>query len=168
VLLAGQEQVVWSQPTAWREITTVTAWAFSLVVLLLVAGFWLHHLCTRARLETARRSRWRERQAAEERAEGLLQEHLSNRQYRQLLTRGYLEVPSRLHPGRTYRIPTQPGRVTVYEGGRSVAQLCIIACDPAPYADLILAQKWLIEADEESYLTVANWIEGAPRYQVRR
>ena len=79
-----------------------------------------------------------------------------------MLEDGYLEVPSRLHPGRTYRIPYRPGRVTVCEGGRPVCQLCVIACNPVPYADLILTQKWLIEVDEGAYLALANWIDGPP------
>ena len=160
--LAGQGQVALAQRTAWSERPPPPAWLLCLAALVLLGvSLWLYQVCTRLDLGAARRVRWRERQTAEQRAERLLQAHLSARQYQQLRGAGYLEVPSRLHPGRAYRLPAQPGRVAVYEGGRPVGQLCVIACDPLPQADLILAQKWLIEADEQAYLTLANWI-GSP------
>lgn len=93
---------------------------------------------------------------AEERARALLRENLAADQYRQLLRLGYLEIPSRLHPGRCYRIPNTQRGVQVYEGGRRLAVLCLISRDPVPYADLILAQKLLLEADEKAYLSIAN------------
>lgn len=160
--LADQEQIALGQRTAWRENPLLVAGTLFLAALVLLGvSLWLSHVCTRLDLGTARQ---RDRQAAEQRAAGLLREHLSDHQYQQLLGDGYLEVPSQLDPGRTYRIPAQPGRVAVYEGGRPVAQLCVIAADPVPQADLILAQKWLIEADEWAYLAVANWIGGASSY----
>lgn len=93
---------------------------------------------------------------AEQRARALLREHLSANQYRQLLRLGYLEIPSRRHPGRCYRIPSTQRGIQVYEGGRRLGVLCLIARTPVPYADLILAQKLLLEADEETYLSLAN------------
>jgi hypothetical protein len=97
---------------------------------------------------------------AQQRAETLLRESLSARQYGQLREQGYLEVPSRLHPDRRYRIPRAPGQVQVYEGGRAVGALCLVARDPVPQADLLLTLKWLIEGDEQAYLATANWIDG--------
>jgi len=167
--LAGQEQVALGQRTAWREIPPLPTWALFLAALVLLGvGLWLYHVCTRLDLGAARLARRRARQAAEQRAADLLREHLSDSQHQQLLGDGYLEVPSQLHLGRAYRIPAQPGRVAVYEAGRPVGQLCVIACDPVPQADLILAQKWLIEADERAYLALANWIDGASRYRAIR
>jgi hypothetical protein len=122
----------------------------------------------RQRLATARRAHQREHETAEQRAAALLWAHLSESQAQQLLTHGYLEIPSQSHPGRTYRIPARPGQVAVYEAGGWVGQLCLVTWDPAPYADLILAQKWLMEADEPAYLALANWIDGAPLSRARR
>ncbi len=160
VLFAGQAQVVLVQRAAWAR--------FLAALVLLVVELWLYHVCTRLGLGSARLARRLERQAAAQRAEGLLREHLSASQHQQLLGDGYLEVPSQLHPGRAYRIPAQPGRVAVYEAGRPVGQLCVIACDPVPQTDLILTQKWLIEADERAYLALANWMDGASPCRVLR
>jgi hypothetical protein len=161
-LFAGWGQVAFVQRAVWAETSALPAWALFLSALvLLVAGLWLYYMCIRG-MEAARRSRWLERQVATKRAEVLLREHLSDHQYRQLLENGYLEVCSRLHPGRAYRIPARLGRVAVYEAGCPVGQLCVIAGDQVPQADLILAQKWLIEADERAYLALANWIGGPP------
>lgn len=113
-------------------------------------------------ISTTQRARWQLHQIAEERAAGLLREHLSVRQYRQFRRDGYLEVPSQMQPGWSYRIPARSGRVTVYEDGVPIGQLCVIASEPVPHADLILAQKWLIEADEPAYLALANWVSGSP------
>ena len=113
-------------------------------------------------------SRWRNHQAAEQRAADLLRDNVSANDYQQLRRDGYLEVPSRVHPGRIYRIPARPGRVAVYEAGDWVGELCLVAWDPTPYADLILAQKWLIEADEPAYLNLANWIGGSARDRERQ
>jgi hypothetical protein len=81
---------------------------------------------------------------------------VSVEEYGQLLERGYLEIPSRLHPGRIYRLPRWPGQVAVYEGGRPVGALCLVACERLPPSDLFLAIKWLIEGDEGTYLATAN------------
>jgi hypothetical protein len=100
-------------------------------------------------------ARWKR---THQRAETLLREYLSAGQYRQLLEQGYLEVRSQLHPGRRYLIPRAPGQVKVYEGSRVVGALCVVARDPVPQADLLLTLKWLIEADEQAYLSTANWV----------
>ena len=101
------------------------------------------------------------------RAEKLLRDSLPREQYRQLEHFGYLDLPSHLDPARIYRIPRLRGRVQVYESyllgttllRRKTAELCVIACEPMPDADLILAHKWMIEADEVRYLSTANWIK---------
>jgi hypothetical protein len=161
-LWAGQGPVAGVQLPAGIETPPPPAWALFLSALVLVgAGLWMYHVCIRGRA-AVRHSRWLECLAAAQRAEGLLRDNVSAHQYQQLLADGYLEVPSQLHPGRAYRISYQPGRVEVYEAGRPVGQLCVIACDPVPQADLILTHKWLIEADERAYLAVANWIGGSP------
>lgn len=105
---------------------------------------------------------------AEARAEGLLQASISPQEYSFLQQNGYLEVPSRLHIDRIYQIPRGRRRVRVYQVINSeskmqyqkLGELCVITCEPVPDADLVLTHKWLLEADEESYLATANWISG--------
>lgn len=166
-LFARSGQVAFTQLSAWAEIPPLPAWAIFLsVVVLLVTGLWLYYLCMQMGVGATLLHRQRMRQAAEQRAERLLRENVSDNQYQQMLTNGYLDIPSRLYPGRTYRIPHRPGRVWVYEADRQVCQLCVISCTPVPHADLILAQKWMIEADERVYLAIANRIENPPSRSV--
>lgn len=99
-------------------------------------------------------------------AEMLLCESITPEQYQHLLNCGYLELPSRLFPNRTYRIPRERRRVQVFETDETsidqqpqkIGELCVIACEPMPDADLVLTHKWLIEADEQRYLHTANWV----------
>lgn len=105
-------------------------------------------------------------QTPKERAEILLRDSVTLQQYQHLLNFGYLEIPSRLYPNRYYRIPRERRRVQVYEVAdtnlgsqhRKLGELCVIACEPMPDADLVLTHKWLIEADEQKYLNTANWV----------
>lgn len=110
---------------------------------------------------------WRTgREQADRRAEELLRATLPTAQYNTLQRAGYLELRSRLYPARTYHIPRHRGRVEVYElqttsqspFWRKIAELCVIPTEPMPDADLVLAHKWLLEADESAYLATANWI----------
>jgi hypothetical protein len=103
---------------------------------------------------------------AQERAEMLLRESLPCEEYQRLINNGYLEIRSKLYPNRVYRIPRERRRVQVYTCERrkgiprynKLGELCVIAYDPVPHADLILTHKWMIEADEKTYLSIANWI----------
>lgn len=105
---------------------------------------------------------------ANQRAEQLLKQSLTPLQYQQIQTQGFLELPSTITPSQFYRIPRYRGRVKVYENynenGQTLcrlkAELCIIPREDVPDADLILAHKWMIEGDERSYTTIANWIIG--------
>lgn len=105
-------------------------------------------------------------QSPKERAEMLLRDSISSRDYQSLLNLGYLEIPSRLYSNRYYRIPRERRRVQVYEvcetatglQHQKLGELCVIACEPMPDADLVLTHKWLIEADEQKYLNTANWV----------
>lgn len=105
-------------------------------------------------------------QSPQERAEMLLRDSISPQAYKHLLNVGYLEIPSRLYSNRYYRIPRERRRVQVYEVCETAAglqhqklgELCVIACEPMPDADLVLTHKWLIEADEQKYLNTANWV----------
>lgn len=105
-------------------------------------------------------------QSAKERAELLLRDSISPQAYQSLQEIGYLEIPSRLYANRYYRIPRERRRVQVYEvcetktgpQHQKLGELCVIACEPMPDADLVLTHKWLIEADEQKYLNTANWV----------
>ena len=99
------------------------------------------------------RQDWR---AAQERAEALLQEILTDEEYRQLDRRGYLEVRSPSRTNRLYRIPRHQGQVKVYEGGIPVMALCVQSMEPIPDGDAVLMHKLMIEGNEEEYLRVAN------------
>jgi hypothetical protein len=110
---------------------------------------------------------WRKISAeAIERAEELLRASISADEYAHLLQHGYLEIPSKLYTNRVYQIPRKRQRVRVYEvvktgtteQKRRLGELCLIARDPVPDADLVLAHKWLLEANEERYLAAANWV----------
>lgn len=106
-----------------------------------------------------------ERRGANRRAEQLLSERLTHEQYEQLTKFGYLDLPSRLDPYRCFRIPRHRGRVLVLHncsmGGsmlsRKVAELCVVSSEPVPDADMVLIHKFMIEADEATYLATANW-----------
>lgn len=94
---------------------------------------------------------------AERRAESLLRDTLSQREYTQLCYNGYLEVPSPGRTERTYRVPRGPGQVLVLDGGRVTERLCVQpAMGGLPEADVVLMHKLLIEADEDTYLQTAN------------
>jgi len=54
---------------------------------------------------------------AERRAADLLRDTLTPEQFRQLVWRGYLEVPSPTEPQRVYRVPRTKGYVQVIENG---------------------------------------------------
>jgi hypothetical protein len=90
-------------------------------------------------------------------AEAALREFLTEDEYRQLSTTGYLEVASPTQPERVYRVPRGYGRVLVLEGGRAIEKVCIqpLAMN-LPEADVVLMHKLLIQADEEFYLRTAN------------
>ena len=103
-----------------------------------------------------RRESVSEHLSAESRATVLLQEMLSEKQYQQLITCGYLEVASPSRDSRLYRIPGAGGRVTMYEGDCAVMELCLQPAEPLPVADVVLMHKLLIEGNEAEYLQQAN------------
>jgi hypothetical protein len=90
------------------------------------------------------------------RANELLHSVLTREQYRQLIRRGYLDVPSLRDPGCIYRVPRSQGLVRVIEQGRHRASLCLQPVEWVPDADMVVMHKLMIEADEETYLQTAN------------
>jgi len=97
-----------------------------------------------------------ERAHAERRSEELLRDLLDEREYRQLMRYGYLDVPSHCYAGRLYRIPYLPGRVCILEDGRAVAELCVQPLVPLPDNDMIVLHKLMIAENERDYLARAN------------
>lgn len=93
---------------------------------------------------------------AERRAADLLRDTLTPEQCRQLVWRGYLEVPSPTEPQRVYRVPRTKGYVQVIENGRAIMRLCLQPIECLPDADLVVLHKLMIEANEEMYLQKAN------------
>jgi len=93
---------------------------------------------------------------AERRANGLLHDILTPEQCRQLVWRGYVEVPSPTTAQRIYRVPRVRGYVQVIENGRAVMRLCVQPVESLPDADVVVLHKLMIEANEEHYLQKAN------------
>jgi hypothetical protein len=93
---------------------------------------------------------------AERRAADLLRDILTPEQLRQLLWRGYLEIPSPNEPQRVYRVPKNKGYVQVIENGRAIMRLCLQPVECLPDADIVVLHKLMIEANEETYLQKAN------------
>lgn len=103
-------------------------------------------------------ARIREVETAELRAEGLLQEHLTERQKYDLSTKGHFDVVNfkskrhyRIRRGRAQNVFLLDG-----PGGREVKRLCCHPNERVPDADTMLAQKLLIEFNEELFLKTAN------------
>jgi hypothetical protein len=94
---------------------------------------------------------------AQQRAESLLRELLTEAEWRQLCSAGFLDVRSPSRPERTYRIPRGPDQVLVLERGRVTERLCVQPMELGlPEADIVVTHKLLIQADEETYLRTAN------------
>ena len=117
-------------------------------VALLVAAFALHAFCTRS---------WA---SANRRAEMLIRQFLTPDELGQLQNCGYLAVPSRSTPGRVYRIPAQPGIVTVVDAGKPVMRLCLQPAYSLPEREHVLIHKLLLEGAEREYLRRANRLIG--------
>ncbi len=101
------------------------------------------------------------------RATQLLWDHLDRDQQRSYSRYRYFEVtvfPKRLSesPGRRYRLHGgfTNGNINLmgylYGGVRNVATYCLHPEEPHPTGDVLLAQKLLIETDEQEFLEMAN------------
>lgn len=103
-----------------------------------------------------------EQDAAWRRAETLLRDSLTPVQYATYGSRGYVEVPSKLHEGWTYRIDGwRP--VSVYEGGKFLGAVCIRPREHIPGPDILLARKLMVEGAETEFLRSGNWLQPAWR-----
>lgn len=97
---------------------------------------------------------------ATQRAERLLQELLTPQELAQVNTWGWLDVPSRRHGNRFYRIPKRLGATVDYlsrkgKSGRPIFRLCLQPTEWVPDADYLLMHKLWIEGDEAGYLKTA-------------
>ena len=90
------------------------------------------------------------------RADKLLRTVLTRAQYRQLMRRGFVDIPSPCERKRVYRVPRDPGLVRMIEQGKRKADLCLQPLEWVPGADIVVMHKLMIEADEETYLQTAN------------
>jgi hypothetical protein len=111
---------------------------------------------------SSQRRRQTDQAQADRRAEAMLGDLLTEQEQLDLARHGYLDVTSPSKASRTYRIPRRRGQVALYEDGEPVALLCVQPVESVPDADVVLMHKILIEADEATYLSVAN------RFRVRR
>lgn len=102
----------------------------------------------------------RRRKRAQQRADALVRELLTPDELGTLQARGYLDVPSRITPGRVYRIPARPGLVTVIDAGGFATRLCLVPARTVPERELILVHKLLLEGDEAAYWQRANRLTG--------
>jgi len=94
---------------------------------------------------------------AEERARKLLMKFLGKRRFKKAEKSGFIDIASRLHDGRIYRIPFRGGRIQVEENGKRVEALCfLIRKDALPWGDVTLAKTLFAKYDEEKLLEVAN------------
>jgi len=157
-ILACRSQLFFNRLTTWvsaNPLWTVGLCVGTLILLLLLS-----------KMSRSVLTRQQARYAAKKRAEALLRTSVTDEQYKQLVNQGYLEIPSRLYPGYLYRIPRTQQRVAIYETSQSpvapysrkLAELCVLSCDQVPDADMVLAHKLMIEADEQTYLSIANRI----------
>jgi hypothetical protein len=103
-----------------------------------------------------------EQDAAWQRAEALLDGSLNEHQREIYRSHGYVEVPSKVFPGRVYRVDGwRP--VSVHEHGQFVGAVCIRPRDHLPGPDIVLARKLMLEGAELEFLRVGNWLSPAWR-----
>ena len=100
---------------------------------------------------------WERLAEAERRANLLLQQMLTEQEYRQLAEQGYLKVHSPNVAERSYWIfPDRNRPVEVYESGERIAKLCLQPDTRLPVPDIVLMHKLMIEGNEGVYLRKAN------------
>jgi hypothetical protein len=123
--------------------------------------------------EEARQARWREiaeqerkaKEAAEARAEKLLLENLSLKQRAEYEQHKHFVIE---RGDRRYRVRRgRTGNVDVIDkDGRVSHRLCAHPAPSIPDPDTMLAQKLMLEHDDEAFLRVANRHEAYDRAQV--
>jgi hypothetical protein len=81
---------------------------------------------------------------------------LSEAEYSQLRREGFVEVPSRIRPGRRYWIPSGGTPVAVAEPDGRLVYLCVQPAQPVPRQELVVIQKLMLEGAEEEFWQRAN------------
>jgi len=91
------------------------------------------------------------------RADRLLQDVLGEEQYRRFRAGGFLDLPSRKFPGRTYRLDSS-GNLSYREPGETGfnTTLCVQPTEAVPLDDQIVMRYLLVTADEDRLVEVAN------------
>lgn len=106
--------------------------------------------------DAQRREHQKLAEVADSVAEKLLVAHLDPKQREDFQNHRHFEV-IQAKTKRVYRIKHGwAGNVEVWEGGRRVESLCIHPAVVVPFADNLLAQKLLLEADEPAFRRIAN------------
>ncbi len=90
-------------------------------------------------------------------AEKLLKHLLGEKEYRDFINKGEIEVKSKKYPNRTYII-REFGKIEVVENNMIVERLCINAGSNFPLQDELVAKKLGLEQAEELILKIANHI----------
>jgi hypothetical protein len=104
--------------------------------------------------------RERNRRQADRRAEQLVRDLLTPAELAHLKAVGHLDVPSGTWPGRVYRVPAEPGLVTVIDDEIPVVRLCLLPVRSVPEAEYVIIHKLLIEGAEAEYWKHANRFPG--------
>ncbi|HEU5368347.1 MAG TPA: hypothetical protein VFU69_07790 [Ktedonobacterales bacterium] len=94
--------------------------------------------------------------SAHEHAQDLLRDVLEQREYEQLMQRGYLDISSPSNPQRIYRIRRNGGLVSVYEQGKAIQEVCVQSTELLPRDDVVVLHKLMIQGNEQEYLAKAN------------
>jgi hypothetical protein len=100
--------------------------------------------------------RWTAQREVRRRARALVRQVLSEREYAELRREGFVQVASRAHPGRTYRIPAGGSPVAALEPDGRVVYLCLQPAEPIPREEIVVVQKLLLEGAEDEYWRRAN------------
>ena len=104
-----------------------------------------------------------DRDLAWDRAEAVLRDSLTPEQLATYDEHGHVEVPSRLVPGRVYRVDGWRPVAAFDAEGRFEGAVCLRPRESLPGPDVILAHKLYIEGAERRFLTDGNWLSPAWR-----
>jgi hypothetical protein len=93
---------------------------------------------------------------ANERAAAVVRQFLTEPELAQLKRAGVLDIASRAQPGRVYQVRASGTRVTVFDDGKPIAELCIRPRTVLPGNEHVVAHKLMIQAAEDEYNRRAN------------
>jgi hypothetical protein len=99
---------------------------------------------------------WLKQRQASRRADAVVRSILSEAERLQLRQTGFLEVRSRLVPGRKYRIPASGSPVATLEPNGRVIYLCLQPESEIPRGELVVLHKLMLEGAEAEYWQQAN------------